>query len=228
MTKDTQQKSSDEPIPGEGYKPAEVYVIDTPERLKIIGDPLRLKILDLLRQEALTVKQISARLEQPPTRLYYHVAEMEAAGFVTQVDTRVKSGIIEKYYRTSADLFTVAPGLLNAPGEHAGGLTSLLAAIFQTTVDDIVRSLAAGLIHLPEMDNRSPDDWFITGSNYRLRKEKAPEFVKKIGELIGQLGAEEDLLASAGADGKAVSYGITIAFYPRVEAAEAESEKKDI
>src|SRR5690242_18751749 len=122
MANTKEKPSPSEPPPGSGFKPAEVLVINTPEMLKTISDPLRVKILETILSEALTVKQIATRLGASPTRLYYHVAELEKAGFVTQVDTRVKSGIVEKYYRMSAEGVTVDPMMLNFTGEHHSAL----------------------------------------------------------------------------------------------------------
>jgi DNA-binding transcriptional ArsR family regulator len=87
--------------------------ITTLEQLKAISDPLRVDVLEIITHEALTVKQMAEKLNQPPTKLYYQVSELETAGFVTLVGTRIKSGIIEKYYRTVSESIQVDRTLLN-------------------------------------------------------------------------------------------------------------------
>jgi DNA-binding transcriptional ArsR family regulator len=48
-----------------GIPPDDILIIDNLETLKVIADPLRLKILELLRGETQTVKQLAAALNTP-------------------------------------------------------------------------------------------------------------------------------------------------------------------
>ncbi len=114
MDEKVKEPLSLEPAPGADFQPAEMLRITTLEQLKAISDPLRMDILEIVADEALTVKQIAEKLNQPATKLYYHVSELEDAGFVKLVGTRVKSGIIEKYYRIAAESMHVDRSLLNA------------------------------------------------------------------------------------------------------------------
>jgi len=228
----------DEPAPGAGFQPADVLFIKTPEMLKAVSDPLRLDILELIHTQALTVKQIAGKLGEPPTRLYYHVAALEEAGFVTQVDTRLKSGILEKYYRASAENITVERRLLNASDKPSEALAALLSVVFDATVDDLVRSFGAGLIHMegeeaaaeshpqgsPEAGTQGEPETHpagplvLTRSLVRLPREKAAAFVQKFSDLLKELDAEDEAQGEAsGAGREAHSYGCTVAFYPRLE-----------
>ncbi|MBX6342634.1 MAG: helix-turn-helix transcriptional regulator [Thermomicrobiaceae bacterium] len=93
-------------MPARHHEPAgaapDVFVIRDLETLRAVSDPLRLRLFELLRGGPRTVKQLAAALDLPPTRLYYHVGQLEAHGLVRVVDTRVVSGIIEKRYQATA------------------------------------------------------------------------------------------------------------------------------
>src|SRR3712207_1417060 len=87
--------------------PKDIYFISDLETLKVVSDPLRLRILECFRGVPATVKDVAAALDMPPTRLYYHVNQLEERGLIHVVETRVVSGIIEKHYQTTAYRLTV-------------------------------------------------------------------------------------------------------------------------
>jgi DNA-binding transcriptional ArsR family regulator len=216
MTKKPDPSPPSEPAPGASFRPAENIVISTIEQLKAISDPLRLNILELVAHEALTVRQVASRLGQPPTRLYYHVAELEKAGLVSLVDTRVKSGIIEKYYRTSADHITIDHKLLNAGEDQETAIHELLSMVFDSTAQEIIRSLAAGLVNWQDVSAGKGTGMVLTRSIFQIRRERLPRLVEKITALLEEMAGEEQ---QPGPD--SASYGCTIAFYPRISAEKA-------
>ncbi len=211
MTKPSIPTPAPDPGPGADFQPAEQIIISTVDQLKAISDPLRLDIIMLIAHEALTVKQMAGRLDQPPTKLYYHVAELEKAGFVTMVDTRVKSGIIEKYYRISAENITIDRKLLNASGDLENVIPDLLTVIFDTTTQEISRSLASGLVNLDDVSGGESPAMILLHSLFNIRKEDLPKFLDKFRALLVELDAAGK---KPGPD--TVSYGCTIAFYPRI------------
>lgn len=77
---------------------AENRTLSDSELMKILIDPKKIKILDILKEENLTVVQIAERLGQKPSRLYYHVNKLEEAGLIQLTDTKQQGNLIEKYY----------------------------------------------------------------------------------------------------------------------------------
>lgn len=208
MTKDSLPPQPTDPAPGANFQPAESLIISTPEQLKAISDPLRLSIIELVAKEALTVKQIAVRLNQPPTKLYYHVAELEEYGFVVLVDTRVKSGIIEKYYRAVSAQITVDRKLLNVSGAQGDELSNLMAMVFDTTARELSQSIASGLVDLKQ-DNVN-GNFMMLRTLVHLRPEEAARFIEKFKALLEELAAGE-----AQREPDDVGYACLIAFYPR-------------
>ena len=195
--------------PGAGFQPAETFLITTPEQLKAINDPRRLNILEILIGEALTVKQVASRLGQPPTRLYYHVNALEEAGFVIQVATRIKSGIIEKYYRAAYNSFQVDRKLLSASSGEGNPFQTLLSTVFDSTVSDLNRSFSSGLINLTDESDSQTKVLILSRTLFDVCREDVPVFIQKFEALLKELSPDRDTSDT-------VSYGCTVAFYPRV------------
>jgi DNA-binding transcriptional ArsR family regulator len=101
------------------------FVIDTPEKLKAISDPLRIRLIMMIVQEEATGKQLADRLEMSASKVHYHLRELEQHGFIEVVRTEEKNGIMQKFYRISALDFVVSEDLL--PSLH--GETELLQEI---------------------------------------------------------------------------------------------------
>lgn len=69
------------------------------ELVKILMDPRRREIFDLIKNESKTVTQIAEILGEKPSRLYYHVKKLEEAGLVKLVETKLQGNLVEKYYQ---------------------------------------------------------------------------------------------------------------------------------
>ncbi len=98
-------------------EPAGTYVVSDIDELRALLDSKRVVILRMLAEESLTVKQLADRMGLVPASVHYHVKVLERSGLVALVDTKEKSGILEKYYRSIAREFQVDPSL----GSDAGG-----------------------------------------------------------------------------------------------------------
>jgi DNA-binding transcriptional ArsR family regulator len=89
----------------------EVYNLETVEQMRAIADDLRMRIVQALARQPMTVTQLGALLKEQPSKIHYHVRELERVGLVRLVETREKGGILEKYYRSVAMRLNV-PGTL--------------------------------------------------------------------------------------------------------------------
>jgi DNA-binding transcriptional ArsR family regulator len=193
------------------FQPRASLRVTTLQQLKTLSDPLRVDMLELILYEARTVKQIATLLGASPTKLYYHMNALEAAGFARVVQTQVKSGIIEKYYRRAARTFVVDPKLFGAQPEPNGPqakLANLLALVFQATTDDVRRSVDAGLIQLPATTDEPARNFVLKRGLFHLRVEDVPRFVARLNALLEEADAQHPAKGY-------VDYGCTIAFYPR-------------
>jgi DNA-binding transcriptional ArsR family regulator len=95
---------------------------DTPAQLKALGDPLRLFVLDLVLERAMTVTELAERTGRPKGTVGYHVDVLVEAGLLTVVRTRRVRAIDERFYGRT--------GRTIVYGDHAGEfpfLSSVLA-----------------------------------------------------------------------------------------------------
>ena len=188
---------------------AEVYTVNNLETLKVMADPMRIQICELLLPQPLTVKQMAAELDTPATKLYYHINLLEEHGLIKVVSTRIVSGIIEKHYRTSAMRVEVEPSLFSQNTGEGGdtGLSTAIESVLDSTKNDLKRSIRTGLINLANVD-RDKRTVYVVRNLSRLSREQAHEFWKRLDGLC----KEFDAAPSSDPDDNV--YGLTLAFYP--------------
>ncbi|CAN7420240.1 helix-turn-helix domain-containing protein [Phenylobacterium sp. LjRoot219] len=86
-----------------------VFIVDTPERMKALADPLRQRLLAAFAQQPGTVKQVSTRLGEPITKLYRHVDQLVAAGFLRVTGEQRRRGAVERSFEAVGSRYVVAP-----------------------------------------------------------------------------------------------------------------------
>jgi DNA-binding transcriptional ArsR family regulator len=188
-------------------EPKAELLIDDVEQLRVMADPLRLRIIELMGEPPVrswTAKEIAERLAAKQTKLYHHLGLLEEHGFIRVAETRVVSGIVEKRYAVVALSFRVERKLLAGTGSDDAA-ASLLDAIFEKARSEFLEGQRAGLIDLSEeeFERRRAAVW-------ATRARLSPASVKKVMNLIDELAAFDDLDEAGGTD-----YGLTLAFYPR-------------
>ena len=187
--------------------PADELVIDDLETLKVVADPLRMDILELLTRTPLTVTQIGEQLDMAPSRLYYHVNLLEKHGLLRLVETRMVSNMMEKYYAPVAPSLRLDPKLFSfSEGADEEGLSTLLDVTLESTRQDIVRSIRAGVFDLARLSQERRGTIGRVAS--RLKRADAQRLLARIEELIAEFDAADDEAAGE-------PYGLTVAFFPR-------------
>jgi DNA-binding transcriptional ArsR family regulator len=141
-------KQVDECDPGR----RDVLVISDLDVLRLISDPVRIQLLELMRGSPRTVKELASELGVPSTRLYYHMNLLEEHGLIRIKSTRMVSGIVEKRYEVSAARLSVDRSLLTPLGEPSTGLETQLAFILDEAKAEIRKAYNAGLIDASHED----------------------------------------------------------------------------
>ncbi len=183
-------------------------IIDDVEKLRVISDPLRIKILEHASEDlpkGFTAKELAARLGTSQTKLYHHLNLMEEHGFLRVAETRMVSGIQERRYTATAHSFRVDRSLFN-PGAGEAAIADVLDAMFESARADIVAAVHAGLIDMQAEPHRRR--MALTLTQARL----SPASVRKVMRQIERLVEVDDL---DDPDGK--SYGLIVGFYPRAD-----------
>ena len=148
------------------------FLIESPEQLRVVADPLRQRLLQAFA-EPCTIRQASTALGEPLTRLYHHVDQMLAAGLVRVVREERRRAVMERYFRTVATRFAVAPSAFGGAG--AGG--DRRAAIARANLEELLGRAA------PETGAMR-----IARSSARL----TPEVLERLEAAFGRLLEELD------------------------------------
>lgn len=204
------------------HEPANELEITSLETLKVLSDPLRARIVDLLRGSAQTVKQLAFTLELPPKKLYYHVNLMEQHGLIRVVSTRVVSGIIEKQYRATAYLFMINPHLFSSAAKSNEGVSAGLSLMFDVTRNQLEQSVQSGLVDLAidaSIDHRLLFKWTFR----YLSPEQLASFHTRFRALL----EEFDTLAEDPASPDVQPYRILLSLFPIRHTAPAPGAKGD-
>ena len=108
-----------------GFRPVPFLIVDAPEQLKGFTDPLRNRVLSILAEQQATNQQLSRALGEPHAKVLHHVRYLVDVGLVRLVDTRIKGGNVEKYYRAVARMFGIRPGPDLLPAVAGGEFEAL-------------------------------------------------------------------------------------------------------
>lgn len=85
-----------------------VHLVDDAESLQALAHPIRLRVLDALREPA-SAATAARVVGQPRQNVNYHLKELERAGLVEKVGERRKGNFIETLYRAVAPTIVVSP-----------------------------------------------------------------------------------------------------------------------
>jgi DNA-binding transcriptional ArsR family regulator len=136
---------------------------------RALAHPLRLRILRLCLDEALTNREIADRLRQQPATILYHVRTLERTGFLRRdAERRGRRGAREIPYRATKKSWA-----LSFEPDQAGHL-----AIFDATRAELVESGPDAVMGLTRMA-------------VRLGPEQLEELQRRIAELVEQAEADD-------------------------------------
>lgn len=195
----------------EEFRPAPVMMVEDLETLKILADPMRNQILEILAPEKLTINQMAKKLGLSPSKLYYHINLLEKYGLIQEVDSIVKANIIEKVYWISAYECKMNDNLCNfsTPEGQESTMTAMVTPI-ESTREDMMRSLEARVSALNQGAEEHPREVIIFRELRKMDDQAADAFAERIKEVLEDFesfdgdGEGEDVHVRA----------LTVAFYP--------------
>lgn len=156
----------------------ERYEIETIEQLRAIADTLRIRIIDLLEKQPMTVTQIGERLGMAPAKVHYHVRELERVGLLELVETREKGGILEKYYQPIAHMISADKALLSAPKDIA---QDSLRRLLEQISDGYLKAFRQ---RLSDQEDQFRDAGMISISHLYLTREEQRQISSQIYEIL--------------------------------------------
>jgi DNA-binding transcriptional ArsR family regulator len=188
------------------------FIIKDLETLRVIADPLRAQILELLVHRPQTVKYVAEKLGLAPGKLYYHFSLLEKHGLIEVIETRMVSNMVEKLYRSVAAKMDVDPALLQfATSSGKDNIHTLLTSILDATREDLIRSMDARAAALERGADPEPREIVINRLTARLTKDQYQEFKSQVFELLHKF--DQSNLDSPEAE-NLPTYSLMVALYP--------------
>jgi DNA-binding transcriptional ArsR family regulator len=173
------------------YQPDAVFIIEDLETLKIMADARRMQILEVILNQTATVKEIAEQLNQPASQLYYHINTLEKHGLIRVVDTRIVSGIIEKWYGAAAKQFQVAKELLLISQASSEGREQLFTPLFDSAKQELMTSIEQGKVQLTHDEAVEPEDGAVFMRGYRrMSKTRFQEFRTRLQEVLQEFSSD--------------------------------------
>ena len=193
------------------------------ETLRSLSDPLRVQIIELLVDD-LTVKQVAEKLGLAPSKLYYHFNTLEKLGLIEIAETRMVANMVEKVYRSNADMLDVDPALFkfSKDGENES-LNMTITSTFDATRDDMIRSLQARQFQLEQGAKEQPRSVILNRMISRVPEKRVAEFKDRLMKLLKEFESENE---KSSTKTNLQPYALTVAFYPSFYYEEPKQEKK--
>jgi DNA-binding transcriptional ArsR family regulator len=188
-----------------GGGPEKDVLLANLEQMKVLADPRRIRILELLGEER-TTKQVADILGEPPTRLYHHVAALARVGLIRLARTRQSRGAQEKYYVAVAKAFSADPRLFTSRrGPQAAEVArSIATQALDLTAEDLRALLLEG-----DHAKTVTEQGILSYLEVRGTAKEVAALRAKLQNLI------ESCTAPSKKPGeKAPPYRLTIAFFP--------------
>ena len=203
-------------------KPAPVHIIKDLDAAKLITDPLRQQIIEVLLSQPLTVKEIANKLGLAPSKLYYHINSLEKHELIRVVDTTIHGNIIEKHYWVTAYDYRLDESLFNFNVTEVEGkenIISMAISTLDTARQDFIRSIEARAFNLEHGAEPHPRPVI----NYRevcwIPEEKMEEFQVRLRALLKDF---EEMDHPDGVDGH--PWALNVFLYPSFYFEQSEEE----
>ena len=181
------------------------------DQIKALSNPLRLRMLEQFSEAPATPKQVAERLGCKPTRVYHHVATLERAGLIQQVDSKQVRGTVEKYYSAVAKKMSIDRTAFGPAAEEIlSSATELgvLDSLFQSIRDEYAK-------HIDERSDNSENEIpaFFVRTKIRASDTAAAALQQRIENFIDELKAEAESLD----DEDKKPHRLIIGWYPAAE-----------
>jgi len=108
--------------------PQEIYRVSDLEQVRLLADPLKLKLIQAFAERPRTVREAATELGENLTRLYRHVDALLEAGLIEITHEEKKRGTVERTFRSIARRFEVDHALFADDGGGNQAVRGLLRA----------------------------------------------------------------------------------------------------
>ena len=156
-------------------------IIRGTKQLQVLGNPLRVRMLEHLCREPLTATQLGDLMEMAPARAHYHLKQLVSVELAELIERRETSGIVEKYYRAVARRFHLDKTVAYDPEGHA--------ASHNAQHVQVRSAVAAFERHVQEATDAAPDgalppDVICSVRDLRMQPARYERFLARLRALL--------------------------------------------
>jgi len=198
-----------------------VRAISDVETLRALADPIRLRILSTLMRPnggalpVMSVKELAADLDEPQTKLYRHVKQLEAVGLIKAVTSRVVSGIVEHRYQACQNDLMLGATLTDTQ-KVSTEAEAAVAAVLELYRSQYFAAYRAGLIaadgpEAPERESHRTTmlSMFVT----KVPAAKAAEIRERLRQVLAELSQAEAEAGAAASDADTVTVNVLLGYF---------------
>jgi DNA-binding transcriptional ArsR family regulator len=186
-----------------------VRVLDDPETLSVLGHPLRVRILDALREPG-SAATLARAIGQPRQKINYHLKELEHAGLVELVGERRTGNFVESMYRAVARSFIVSPEVAWSDPRRMETLQRQHSLQTLVVLGERLQRDAAVLLDRAAFDGEEIASASVEAEAHFTseadREAFLDDFLKATAELMKKYGRKEG-----------AAYRVVVAAYPEAE-----------
>ena len=166
----------------------DTYYVQNIEQLKVFSDPLRIKLLREISNEPKTSKMLSVPLELAPSKINYHLKELERVGLAYIAKTELKNGIQQKFYSPIAKKIS-----LDKIGElmNDNSLPEQKSEFNQSIKDIVIKSLSITSEHVANLD-KIHDNFIHLGQNIQMSDENLKLLEDRLNDLYAFIKEHHD------------------------------------
>lgn len=173
----------------------ETYRVTDLEQVRLLADPLKLRIIQSLAESPKTTRDVASQLGENLTRLYRHVDALLDAGLIEITSERKKRGTVERTFQAIAQRFEVDHSLF----AHDGG-NEAVRDIFRAGEDELMVAL----------DDANEE---LEPLCMRLQIKASPEHLRQLRSRLEEWLASAQESDSAQSEEGMATAGALIAFY---------------
>jgi predicted ArsR family transcriptional regulator len=181
----------------------EVLKISDLQQVRLLSDPLKLRLLQAFAENAGTTKEVAAELGESVTKLYRHVDALHDAGLLEIVSERQKRGAIERTFRAVAKRFEADHTLFGEESGEEG--TRAAREILRSAETEILGAIA-------KMNGERDRDAMLMRFRLKASPERVEALHRSLVEWCESVQADENGQEENAEDTE--EYGALIAFYP--------------
>ena len=115
-----------------------IELLDQFSKIKVLADPRRLKIIQLLMAKPASLTQLGQMLGQHPARIRHHIQKLEEAGLIELNEITITRGVTEKFYKAKAGAYLLQKMILP---EDSTRKTIIISGSHDLAVDMLCRDL---------------------------------------------------------------------------------------